>query len=74
MKKMFIGDDKVILNLQGLRFIQKVDHTGYSSTMERYYLEWEYKGAKGSVSYESKDDRDKLYAQVKEVLIKAMFP
>jgi hypothetical protein len=62
MKKNYVADDKVILNLSGLRFIQKRD--AGSHIEEIYFLEWEYKGSKGSAYYDDKSKRDAMYNKV----------
>ncbi len=68
--KHFVADSKVILNLAGLRFVVKVDST-YSLNPEKYSLEWEYKGSKGSMAYEKQEDRDRIYTEIREVLCHA---
>jgi len=62
----YIGDDKVILNLTGLRFVQKTDPLYMGSG---YSLSWEYKGSKGSARYEKKEDRDAMYDKVQKALL-----
>jgi len=66
--KQFIGDDKVILNMQGLRFIKKADYAASTFSEEKHVLEWEYKGTKGSASYTVKAERDAIYDRLREVL------
>lgn len=66
----YIGDDKVILLLQGLRFIIKEDRRYGLSTKVEYFLKWDYKGAEGSLIYEDKAERDALYNRVLAELTK----
>ncbi len=61
----FIGDRQVVLNLDGLRFIQKRNN----NFSPNYHLDWEYKGGKGSASYETERERDEMYDQVFNALI-----
>jgi hypothetical protein len=68
-KIQFIGDEQVVLSLQGLRSIKKVD-TSWTTTEERYTLEWEYKGSKGHMSYKDQAKRDDFYNKIKEALTK----
>jgi len=71
MVNKYVGDEKVIIGLQGLRFIKK---TNSVSAYESYYLEWEYKGSKGQARYEKEEDRDALYNKIKSNLCAPSVP
>ena len=63
-----IGDDKVILQLAGLRFIKKENYTTNVRGDERYWLKWNYKGADNSVEYADYEARDTMYEKVRAAL------
>ena len=63
----YIGDDRVILMLAGLRFLKKVDST-YSGMPQKFSLEWDYKGTSGSAYYPDKKSRDAMYDKVSKAL------
>ena len=65
--KQFVGDERVVVNLQGLRWIQKENQS--AGWPERYRLKWNYKGGEGSQSYESEELRNAMYDKVKKALI-----
>ncbi len=65
----YIGDNKVILALSGLRWLEKVDRKGITGE-EIFYLRWNYKGAEGSTEYRIKEERDDLYQRVSDALTK----
>jgi hypothetical protein len=43
----YIGDDQVVINVQGLRWIRKEDYLPLCGD-ESYRLEWDYKGGHGT--------------------------
>ena len=57
MGQKFIGDSQVVLKLDGLRWVQKRN----SSSFGYYYLDWEYKGGKGTADYKEEQERDEMY-------------
>lgn len=68
MSKKFVGDEQVIINLEGLRYVLKED-SRYHGMKELYALEWEYKGSKGRTSYEKVEDRDAMYQKLQAALL-----
>ena len=58
---MFISDEKITFNMQGLRWIAAGERSCYSSNETQYDLELQYKGAAKTVLYKSKEKRDKIY-------------
>ena len=71
MRQRYIMDDKVILSLQGLRFIKKQDVIYASANSDNNYrLIWNYKGADGYVDYVNKRDRDKIFDEIGENFLK----
>ena len=62
----FIGDEVVVLNLQGLRWIQKENMS--AGWTERFRLKWNYKGGEGTQSYESEESRNAMYDKVLKAL------
>lgn len=64
----YVSDDRVILCLSGLRFVQK-ENRRYSGMSEKYSLSWEYKGSKGEMYYEEGAKRDAMYDKIQKALI-----
>ena len=58
----YVCDDKIAINVQGLRTIKKED----SQWADRcsYSLKWQYKGQEGFQVYNSKAERDAMFEQV----------
>ena len=68
--KQFIADEKVILSLQGLRWIMKTNQAAWGNSPEKYGLEWNYKGSENKIGYEKEEDRDAMYVKVRDALTK----
>lgn len=67
-KKRYASDDKIILNLQGLRFASKEDMIYSVRDKMKYRIKWDYKGSSGYVTYENKDERDQMFNKIREAL------
>lgn len=65
---MFISDDKIIFNLQGLRWIAAGERVSYTSNKIQYDLELQYKGSTKTVIYKDKSKRDEIYKLAVEKL------
>lgn len=65
---MFVSDDKIIFNLQGLRWIAAGERTSYSENKPQYDLELQYKGSTKVVIYKDKSKRDEIYKLAVEKL------
>ena len=63
----YAADDRVILCLDGLRWVKKTD-TSYLRE-EKYGLSWNYKGGQESTSYGKKLDRDLMYDRMRAALL-----
>ena len=64
----YIADDEVILNLAGLRWVEKKD-TQYTISEQEYCLTWNYKGSEARHVYRDSVKRDALYDKVRKALI-----
>jgi len=64
--QQYVMDDRVILALQGLRFIKKNDciHSSNVNLDNHYEIIWNYKGSDGFMDYKSKEDRDKIFNRI----------
>jgi len=69
-----ISDDNLVLSLQGLKWLEKVDRQNYQSKQPVYSLAYAYKGDPRSYSYgegdEAKSKRDAMFSAVQSTLIK----
>ena len=63
---MYVADERIAFNLQGLRYVQKSDRS-YSGE-ETFRLELQYKGSSTTVSYKDKAVRDSIYELAVEKL------
>ena len=67
--QQYIMDDRVILAIQGLRSIKKNDRINYSvNTDNTYEIIWNYKGSDGFISYRSKEERNKIFNEIKKLI------
>lgn len=64
--QQYIMDNRVILSLQGLRFIKKNDriHSPNVNIDNSHGIEWNYKGSCGYMDYKSEEKRDKIFNQI----------
>lgn len=74
MAAQFVADKKVIINLQGIRYVQKAElsthHYGMTED-NRYQIQVTYKGNILNVGYASIAERDKTYDELVAALVKA---
>lgn len=64
----YMADSKVLINLQGLRYVKKTDSTYGGSNGDRYHIEWAHKGQMNSMSYVDKAGRDEMYDKIRQAL------
>ena len=67
--KNIISDDKLIINIQAMRYIKKSDREGRPGC-PKYLLEWEHKGSSGNQEYEDKKERDDMFEKIVEIIKK----
>ncbi len=70
MSRQYLYDDNVLLNLQGIRMISKIDITSPYRKEEIFRLRIEYKGLSDVVEYETKEERDLMYESVAKAIAK----
>ena len=64
----YVCDDKIILNIHGLRFTIKEDYASLSGKTE-YHIRWEYKGVDGCFNYkENEFERNIMFGEIKKKL------
>lgn len=63
--QQYIMDDRVILAIQGLRFVKKQDHLHHRiKAHDTYGIIWNYKGSDGYVDYLTEKERDKIFNKI----------
>jgi hypothetical protein len=67
MRRQFVADDRTIINVQGVRFIEKINRADYSRAM-RFELNVTYKGDKLSYQYEVEASRDAQFDRLRALL------
>ena len=67
-KKRYVSDDKIILNLQGLRFATKEDMIYSIKDKTIYRIRWDYKGSSGYTDYKEKEERDRMFDKISEAI------
>ncbi len=60
MKAMYVSDDHITINIQGLRYVKRT--SGGS-------LEWGHKGSEQHYYYKDQTDADEMYKRLREALI-----
>lgn len=65
--KQYIGDDFVVLQLAGLRWISKENHSW--GDRDIFTLTWNYKGAENHMNYNIEEARNEMYERVKAALL-----
>ena len=60
---VFVADERIIVTMQGLRWIQKSEYT-YQGGKTRYSINVQYKGSDTNVTYDSEEERDRIYNTV----------
>lgn len=68
--QQFIMDDRVILSLQGLRSVKKQDflHSENVNIENTYEIQWNFKGSDGFAKYNTKQERDKIFDEIKKLI------
>lgn len=67
----YASDEQSIIAIEGLRMVTKADsYYAAKGGRDAFYLELEYRGLSKRVEYESKDARDKIFADLVLLLTK----
>jgi len=73
-RTLHISDDNLVLSLQGLRWLEKIERQSYQSKEPVYSLCYAYKGEPKTYVYgegiDAKNKRDSMFDAVKSALIK----
>lgn len=65
----YIMDNKVILAIQGLRFVKKTGHLYHAiKAHDTYGIIWNYKGSDGFMDYPTKEERDKIFNEIVKLI------
>lgn len=67
MPDRYISDDQVIINIQGLRTVQRMDWSADRSE-QPYRLMWSYKGQEHFQTYPDQAARDAMYEKLRKAL------
>jgi len=67
--QQYIMDDRIILSIQGLRFVKKRDHLYHGvKTDNAYGILWNYKGSDGFMDYPTEKERNKIFEEIKKLI------
>lgn len=64
----YVADSKAIIAVQGLRTVIRMDVSKYGTQEFYYRLNLEYKGLSQEITYEDKEERDKTFLILSELL------
>ena len=68
--KLYVFDEKILLKLQGLRFVVREDFFYTEDVKNRYRLRWNYKEAEGFMYYDTEEERNNIFNMIVEELSK----
>ena len=68
MKAAIVADNHTVINVQGIRFVEKIDQGAYASSAERFRLRVTYKGDVMDYCYPDKASRDAQYDAIRIAL------
>lgn len=69
MRIQFVADNHTIINIQGIRYVEKIDGSGFGSSETEYRIHVTYKGDQLRYSYPSKETRDAQYNRLREAML-----